>query len=618
MNPKDDIAEIKDLLKTDRHEEAFRTIRRASSPWLDFAAQHKLSRLFNKLDKGALRLTPIRVSLLGTNTLDHFSESLRLFLGLEGLDAEIQITEFNTIEQNVLDPSSELYRFKPEFVWFFSTYRDVAPPPPPSASTADIEDAVQSEVRRLSNLWAHVKKNSKAFILQNAVDVPAWRQLGHFESSVAWAEASFLRAVNLGLTRHLEPGVAVFDLDHVASLFGKRNWVDERYWYHSKHAFSLDANALVAHNGAKLIASSKGLAKKCLVLDLDNTLWGGVIGDDGLGGIKLGNGSDGEAFVDFQKYCLELKRRGVILAVCSKNEEANAREPFVKHPDMVLKSNDIACFVANWKNKAENIRQIAATLEIGLESFVFVDDNPVERGLVRDLLPMVAVPEMPVDPAGYIRALDEHRFFETVTFSEEDLQRGEMYRGNAERKSLREQITDINEYLKSLNMKAVAKDFDDFHVPRIAQLINKSNQFHLTTTRYSESEVKTFMADPNTVGRYYKLTDKFGDNGLISVVILKWHPQEKELVVDTWLMSCRVLSRGMEQFVQNDIVAQARRLGARTITGRYLPTAKNKLVLNHYRDMGYKRVSEDNGATTWAMDVGSESATRPVFIEEVP
>jgi FkbH-like protein len=346
----------------------------------------------------------------------------------------------------------------------------------------------------------------------------------------------------------------------------------------------------------RVLAAKQGRSFKCLVLDLDNTIWGGVIGDDGLEGIALGQGSPlGEAYTAFQEYVRELSRRGVILAVCSKNDEANALEPFEKHPDMVLKRGDIACFVANWQNKADNIRAIAQELNIGLDSLCFIDDNPFERNLIRQELPMVAVPEVSDDPTGYQVALADAGYFEALSVTDEDRERTSQYQGNKARDVLKATVTDLPSYLRGLEMQLAWKRFDKIGLQRIVQLINKSNQFNLTTRRYTDEDIIAVMADPDAFGLQLRLTDRFGDNGIIAIVIGRLQPGHapgaeaggKDLYVDTWLMSCRVLGRQVEPTTMNLIAQQAAKLGAQRVVGDYIPTKKNAMVKDHYARLGF-------------------------------
>ena len=341
------------------------------------------------------------------------------------------------------------------------------------------------------------------------------------------------------------------------------------------------------------LAAKQGRSFKCLVLDLDNTVWGGVIGDDGMEGIVLGQGSPlGEAYVAFQDYARELSRRGVILAVCSKNDEANALEPFEKHPDMVLRRGDISSFVANWSDKAANLRAIAEELNIGLDSLVFIDDNPFERNLVRQELPMVAVPEVSDDPTDFPVALADAGYFEGLSVTDEDRERTSLYQGNKARDALKASVTDLPAYLRGLEMQLVTKEFDRVGLQRIVQLINKSNQFNLTTRRYTDEDVIAVMADPDAFGLQLRLVDRFGDNGVIAIVIGRLQPN-RDLLIDTWLMSCRVLGRQVEPTTLNLIAREAEKLGARRLVGEYIPTKKNGMVRDHYVKLGFAVMETD-------------------------
>jgi FkbH-like protein len=606
---------VRDLIQKEEYHPAFALLCEITKGEDDFSVQHRLAKVFDSVPEGSLNLTPIRIALVPTSTVDHFSSILKFWLAREGFEATVYIAEFDTMHQSILDPQSELYSFKPDIVWLFSNYRDIRINSCLETSPQSVQAGIRSAVDDFISLWENLKRNSTAYIIQNNADIPLIRAFGNYDGVMSWGLANMLREFNVALARSITTGVTIFDLDFTSSLYGKRQWFDERYWYHSKHAFSLDASGLVAFQAARLIRGIKGLAKKCVVLDLDNTLWGGVIGDDGLEGIRLGNGADGEAYVDFQKYLLQLKNRGIILTVCSKNDEDNAKLPFMKHPDMKLTLGDIAVFTANWENKADNIRSIADTLGIGLDSLVFIDDNPAERALIRKELPMVSVPEMPEDPVLYVRTLDQQHFFETISFSDEDRSRSDMYRENAERKQAEKRFTNISEFLNSLQMQASVHEFDSLNLARTAQLINKSNQFHLTTTRYSEAQIMKFAQDPNVVCRFFKMKDCFGDNGLISVVILK--KQGPDLIVDTWVMSCRVLSRGMEEFVHNEIVAIGKKIGCRRLLGTYIPTSKNKLVANLYKKLGYSLAEEKNGTTHWEIGIDGDADLKENYIQKV-
>lgn len=600
----EELANAKSSILRKSFEEGFNILKKLILPEDDFLTQTRVAKAFANIELDSLELKPIKIALIASSTLDHFSSVLRFWLANEGYAAEIWIAPFDTIVTTVLDKNSELYKFKPDIVWIFTTHRDIPIDIDWGVDEKLVKSAIQQAIKSNKSLWKKVQSQLSCTIIHNNSDIPSIDPFGNFAGQPSWTNRNLLRRYNLDLGAAAIPGVVIFDLDHFASNYGQSRWIDERYWHHSKNAFSFDASGLLAFQAAKLISGLKGQAKKCLILDLDNTLWGGVIGDDSISGIKLGNGATGEAYVDFQRYIYSLKQRGIILAVCSKNEEDIAKEPFIKHPDMKLRLEDIAVFRANWRNKADNIREIANILNIGLDSIVFVDDNPVERNLVKEFLPMVAVPYMPEDPSEYIFALAKNMYFETANFSSEDRERASFYRSNAIRSELKESFTDIKQYLKSLEMLSEAGDLNDFQLPRMAQLINKSNQFHLTGTRYSEMELQSIATQKGYFVRYYKLADKFGDNGLISVVVLNGE-NLKDLHIETWVMSCRVLARSMEQFIANDIIEIARSKGYKTIMGEYIPSQKNKLVTDLYPRLGFSELPNKADRFIWQLNLSN-------------
>jgi FkbH-like protein len=412
-----------------------------------------------------------------------------------------------------------------------------------------------------------------------------------------------------------QEGVDLVALDDRAARDGLAAWHDVALWHRAKQEISPAAAPLYGDLVARVFAAKQGRSAKCMVLDLDNTLWGGVIGDDGLDGIVLGQGSAlGEAFTAFQDYARELSRRGVILAVCSKNDEANALEPFEKHPEMLLRRDDIASFVANWSDKAGNIKAIAAELNIGLDSLVFVDDNPFERALVRQELPMVAVPEVGDDPTDFPAILADAGYFEALTVTDEDRERSGQYQGNRLREALRSSTTDLPSYLRSLDMRLVWRPFDRIGLARTVQLINKTNQFNLTTRRYTEADVQAVMDDVRAFGLQLRLLDRFGDNGIIAIIIGKMLNRD-DLLIDTWLMSCRVLGRQVEPTTLNLIAAQAKLLGASRLIGEYLPTKKNGMVKDHYARLGFQVVETAvDGASRAVLDL-AEFAPAETFID---
>jgi len=613
------IFKIKYLIKEKLFSEALFHLTMLADPMDDLPKQNRYIKTFSEIPLNELNLQKIKIGVVGTSSIEHLVDILKFWLALDGFNADIYQSEFNTMEQSILDNKSNLYKFKPDVIWIFSSYRDVMKTEIPWGCTEEvINEQIMSEVNHFTDLWEAIKQHSTSYILQNNADLPLDRIFGNYEGSVVWGRINALRQFNLRIAIETEKrsGVSIFDLDYLSSVYGKRLWFDERYWYYSKHAFTLNAFGFIAFKMSRFVKGIKGKAKKCVVLDLDNTLWGGVIGDDGINGIVLGNQTVGEAFVDFQKYLKNLKDRGIILSVCSKNQEENAKKPFESHPDMYLKLKDITVFVANWNNKVDNIKYIAESLDIGLDSMVFVDDNPAERGLVKHQLPMVAVPDIPEDPSRYIRIIDQCCYFETILFTNEDSKRTDMYISNLNRKKMKKNCTDITEFLKGLKMKAFVGELDEINLPRISQLINKSNQFHLTTTRYNENQIKAMNEDKNIILRYFKLKDRYGDNGLISVIIMK-RIEESTLFVDTWVMSCRVLARGMEQFIQGEMMEICAQLDVKYIIGKYIPTKKNGLVAKLYKRLGYNLIENKNGLTIWKYDINEKQPVEQNFIEKI-
>ena len=394
------------------------------------------------------------------------------------------------------------------------------------------------------------------------------------------------------------------DVARLAGVIGLERWDDPQQWHAAKLPFAANIIPAYADLVARTLGAVFGKSRKCLVIDLDNTIWGGVIGDDGLTGIVLGQGSAaGEAFLAVQRAVLDLRNRGIVIAVCSKNDEENARRPFADHSEMLLKSEHIAVFQSNWIDKAANLRTIAAALNLGLDALVFLDDNPAERAQVRAELPMVAVPELPSNPALYARTLLAAGYFEAVAFSDDDRRRADDYQANSERSSLMAQASDMDAYLRSLAMACTIRRFDLDGRARIAQLINKSNQFNLTTRRYTEAEVARFGIRSGKLALQVRLADRFGDNGMISVVIAT---KGKQIwTIDTWLMSCRVLGRGVEAAILRHLVRAAREAGATALRGRYFPSGKNQMVSDHYRKLGFQEEASGDAGTNWLLDLNA-------------
>lgn len=616
------LREIKRTIASGDWAPALASLWTLADPRLDYALQARAAALLQQAQSALSGaewpqgLAPVRIALAGNATMDHLAAVLPFWLARHGLRAEVRLSPFGSMRQSLLDPGSNLYAFQPDVVWVFASWRDLPCEAAPGATPAQADAAVAAAAGECEALWQAIRTHApRATILQNNADAPAERLFGNLEGSSSWGRQTLLRRLNAELARRAtgHPGVVVFDLDAAAAHHGRERWHDARFWHYSKHPFDLDATGLVAARGAAVIAALRGRARKCLVLDLDGTLWGGVVAEDGVEGIRLGEGADGEAFVAFQQYCLDLQRRGIVLAVCSKNDDRVAREPFERHADMRLRLSDFAAFRANWQSKAENLRAIAADLALGLDALVFVDDHPAERHLVRMALPEVAVPEMPADPADYVATLDRSGWFEAVAFSAEDAARAGLYCDNAQRTELRQSAATVEDYLRSLDMTVTVGALDGATVGRIAQLLARTNQFHLTGRRYGEAELRAMIGDPDRRVLWVRLADRFGDNGLIAAVLL-CHENEA-LRVDNWAMSCRVLTRGVEEFTAGEILAAARALNCRRIVGEYVASDRNALVSGLYEHLGFRPLPEDaDGVTRWELDLAGPPPAWPHFI----
>ncbi len=555
---------------------------------------------------------PVRLALLGSATMAHLHAGIRVGGLRRGLWIETYENEYGQYRQELAEPESGLHAFAPTAILLALDAHYLAAGVTAAMNEADAEAALAEVAGTIRDTWWLARRSFACPLIQQTALPVHLPVLGSNEQRLPGSRARFVARLNEALRAMAEQeGVDLLALDTRAALDGIAAWHDPGLWHRSKQEVTPLAAPMYGDLVARLLGAKQGRSAKCLVLDLDNTLWGGVIGDDGLEGIVVGQGSPlGEAYVAFQEYCRELARRGVILAVCSKNDEANALEPFDHHPEMVLKRPDIACFVANWTDKAANIRQIAHELNIGLDLLVFVDDSPFERNLVRQELPMVAVPEVGEDPAGYARTLADAGYFEALSVTEEDRDRTAQYQGNRARKALKGSSTDLDSYLRGLEMTLIARRFDRMGLKRIVQLINKSNQFNLTTRRYTDEDVIAVMEDPAAFGLQLRLADRFGDNGVIAIVIGR-RQADGDLLIDTWLMSCRVLGRQVEPTTLNLIVAEATRLGACRLIGEYIPTKKNAMVKDHYAKLGFTVVETTKDVATRAiLDLAGFSPAR--------
>jgi len=553
-------------------------------------------------------LTPFKLGLVGNGTLDLITPALTASAARHGVLLEWVAAEFGQTLQEALDPASRINRARPDAVLLCLDYRALPNLTSPSGA-ADAQDFIAA-------LRRGFRRNGGAISIVPTFAPPPESLFGSLDRTLGQSRRATLEAVNRALVADVAGSDDVlFDVAALAETVGLGDWYSPEQWNLAKLPFNATYVPLYADHLGRLLGAIKGKARRCLILDLDNTIWGGVIGDDGIDGIKLAQGDAvGEAFLDVQRTALMLRDRGVVIAASSKNTDEIARAPFRDHPEMLLRENHIAVFQANWSDKATNIKAIADALSLGLESMVFVDDNPVERGLVREILPEVAVPELGDDPALYARTILSAGFFEAVAFSDEDRKRAEFYQDNAKRVALQAQAGDVDAYLASLQMVIVFAPFDATGRARIAQLINKSNQFNLTTRRYGEAEVAALEQDPAVFTLQVRLLDTFGDNGMISAIICR--PRDAtSWEIDTWLMSCRVLGRRVETMVLREIVASARSRGIERLIGIYRPTARNGMVSDHYQKLGFTRGAAAEGdGDEWLLSTDVEIAAAPMAV----
>jgi FkbH-like protein len=583
---------IKKVDKLDDRSAAWTELVALANTRMDFIRTGRLDRALQKMFADApppgLATKPVRLAVLGSSTVTHLHPALRVAALRRGIWLKTYECDYGQYVQELTDPESALHNFKPTAVLFVLDAYHVMRGVDAAASEPQSRAALNEIFAHFKECWRLAKAAFKCTIIQQTI-LPIFPSLlGNNEHRLPGSRQRVTMEVNMAL-RHLadEAGIELLSLDSRVIEDGLHCWHDPVLWHRAKQEVTPAATPLYGDLVGRLLAAKQGRSSKCLVLDLDNTLWGGVIGDDGLEGIVLGQGSAaGEAFVAFQTYARDLAKRGIILAVCSKNDEANALSPFEQHPDMLLKRADIACFVANWQDKAQNIRSIAAQLNIGLDSLVFVDDNPFERNLVRSELPMVQVPEVPDDPALFANCIFDAGYFEGLAITDEDRERTQLYQANAARDTLQQRSADLPTYLRGLQMDLIWKRFDKIGLQRTVQLINKTNQFNLTTQRYNEEDVLGLMQDPKAFGLQLRLLDRFGDNGIIAIVIGRMI-NDSDLFMDTWLMSCRVLGRQVEEATLRVIAQEAKKLGAKRIIGEYRPTAKNSMVKEHYVKLGF-------------------------------
>lgn len=544
--------------------------------------------LKKNLKKDSSHLKVVKIAIVGDTSTQFLNQAIKGMGVDDGYNFDVYEADYDQVDAQILDVSSELYQFKPEFVIIFLSNQKIQKRFIKSDKNQFADKLITEVENYYTTLTAKLKSKIIFFNFPNSND-------GVFGNYAAKVESSFPFQVQK-LNYHLNclavrlPNFFVFDYCSLNTMFGRSFCFDSKVYVSTDMALSIDVLPYVAKNIADIILSILGKFKKCLIIDLDNTMWGGIIGDDGIENILIGDLGIGKAYTELQRWFKQLQERGIIIAICSKNEEAAAKDPFLNHPDMILKMEDIAVFVANWENKADNIKYIQSILNIGFDSMVFLDDNPVEREMVKTHVPEVTIPDLPEDPSQYLEYLLKLNLFETASYSQEDKLRTKQYQEEAGRAVEQKSFTNEDDFLTSLKMTSEVKPFDKFNVPRIAQLSQRSNQFNLRTLRYTEEDVIRLSESDDHFTLSFNLVDKFGNNGLICIIVLQ--KQENDLFIESWLMSCRVLKRSMENFTLNTIVKIAREHNFKTIIGEYLPTSKNIMVKDHYRNLGFEKKGE--------------------------
>lgn len=574
-----------------------------------------------------------KIAVLGGSTTHDIVRVLELFLLDQGIRPQFYESEYAQYWQDAMFDNPGLEAFSPDLILIHTSNRNISRFPAVGDSEGQVEDLLAEQYEHFRVMWEKIEEKYHCPVIQNNFEYPFYRLLGNQEAANLHGRISFINHLNEKFYEYARAHAHFYinDINYMAAAYGLDRWADPLYWHMYKYAMCLQAIPEFAYNVSHIIKAVFGKNKKALVLDLDNTLWGGIVGDDGVERLEIGQETPmGQVYAEFQGYVKAQKEIGVLLCVDSKNERENAIAG-LNHPDGTLRPEDFIVIEANWDPKSQNIVQIAEDLNILPDSLVFVDDNPAEREIVESQVPGVAAPQIG-SPEQYIRVLDRSGFFEVTQLSEDDRKRNEMYRANIQRQRQAQDFGDYREYLLSLRMQGIIRPFEPLYMARIAQLSNKSNQFNLTTRRYTQTDIEAFAADDTYITRYGKLEDKFGDNGVVSVVIGRQGTmedipayQKREAVsgergdvlhLELWLMSCRVLKRDMEYAMMDSVAAACKDRGIHTIIGYYYPTAKNGMVREFYGQMGFEKIAEDDtGVSTWQYQIPDAYQPKNTVIE---
>lgn len=567
-----------------------------------------------------------KIAVLGGSTTHDIIRILELFLLDAGIEPEFYESEYDQCYQDAVFGNERLDLFSPDLIYIHTSCRNIKGFPTLDMSEKQVEESASGEYGRYLDMWEHLSSRFSAPIIQNNFDYPFYRIMGNRDAVDIHGRISYVDRLNrkFYVYANTQKNLFINDINYVSSCYGLDRWSDPGYWHMYKYCMCMQAIPLFAFNLSHIIKALFGKNKKAFAVDLDNTMWGGVVGDDGPENIEIGQETSmGQVYSEFQSYLKAEKDIGVVLTIDSKNDPDNALAG-INRPDGILKPEDFVEIKANWEPKSDNLRQIAADLDLTPDSFVFVDDNPAEREIVRTQVPGAAVPEIG-QPEQYIRVLDRNGYFEVTTLSADDRRRSDMYKENAQRAQVRASFSDYGDYLRSLEMKAEIDHFVPMYMARIAQLTNKSNQFNLTTKRFTQAQIEEIAGDPTYITLYGKLQDKFGDNGVVSVIIGEIGlrsdlPEQSDsfasvLNIRLWLMSCRVLKRGMEYAMFDSLVEKCREKKISTIYGYYYKTSKNAMVAEFYKDMGFTRSDLcDSGDSVWEYTIPDDYSQKNKYI----
>ena len=553
-----------------------------------------------------------KIAVLGGSTTHDVVRILELFLLNQGIEPEFYESEYGMYWEDAMFGSKELNDFAPDLIYIHTNIRNLKSFPEPGDSKEAVEEKLAAEYGRFESMWEKLAQDWHCPVIQNNFEYPYFRLMGNQDGADVHGRTFYVNEMNRRFAAYAQghPNFFLNDINYQSAVYGLDEWSAPEY----KYSLCLKAIPWLAHNVANIVKSIFGKNKKSLVLDLDNTLWGGIVGDDGPENLEIGQETNmGQVFAEFQSYVKLLKDYGVMLNVASKNEEENALAG-LNHPAGVLRPDDFLLIKANWEPKSINIEQIAKQLNILPDSLVFADDNPAEREIVRQQTAGVTAPEIG-RPEDYIRVLDRGGYFEVTSLSDDDRKTSDLYQANLKREQQQASFADYAEYLRSLEMRGVIRAFEPVYMGRIAQLTNKSNQFNLTTQRFTQAQIEQMAADKKYITLYGKLEDKFGDNGVVSVVIAEKDGTSAHIRL--WLMSCRVLKRDMELAMLDGLAGRCLAEGIETLYGYYYPTAKNNMVREFYGQLGFEKLAEDKeGNTEWKLSLaGYENKNHVIEVE---